>query len=85
MHPYSREYFEMMRGKREDHRCKKCSWFGHMAYQCRKKEILEERRKKLSGRGNKFALLLSKVCRRMEGGNVACPSVIPDMKIQQKK
>jgi len=43
-----------------------------MAHHCRKKEILEQRRRKLNGGGNKFMPLLSKVCRRMEGGNVAC-------------
>ena len=63
----------MMRGRRRDRCYKKCGWFGHMAYQCRRKEITEERRRKLSGRGSKFAPLLSKVCRRMEGENVACP------------
>jgi len=56
----------MMRGRREGCCCKKCSWFGHMAYQCKKKKILEERKKKLTCRGNIFALLLSKVYRRME-------------------
>ena len=44
-----------------------------MACHCRQKEILEERRRKLMGGSNKFAPLLSKVCRRMEGGNVARP------------
>ena len=34
---------------------------------------MEERRRKLVGRGNKFAPLLSKECRRMEGGITACP------------
>ena len=42
-----------------------------MARHCRQKEILEERRRKLVGGGNKFAPLLSKVCRRMEGGITA--------------
>ena len=44
-----------------------------MACHCRQKEILEERRRKSVGRGNKFMPLLSKVCRRMEGGEAACP------------
>ena len=63
----------MMRGKREDCYCEKCGWFGHMAYQCKRKETMEERRRKLSGRGNKFMPLQSKVCRRMEGGYTVCP------------
>ena len=44
-----------------------------MACHCRQKEILEERRRKSVGGGNKFAPLLSKVCRRMKGGDAACP------------
>jgi len=63
----------MMRGRRSDHRCHKCGWFGHLACHCRQKEILAERRRKSEGRGNKFVPLLSKVCRRMEGGVAAHP------------
>jgi len=63
----------MMRGRRGNHRCRKCGWFGHLARHCRQKEILEERRRKLVDGGNKFAPLLSKVCRRIKGENVTCP------------
>jgi len=44
-----------------------------LACHCRQKEILAERRRKSEGRGNKFMPLLSKVCRRMEGGDMVCP------------
>ena len=44
-----------------------------MAHHCRQKEILAERQRRSEGGGNKFAPLLSKVCRRMEGGIAACP------------
>ena len=44
-----------------------------MARHCRQKEILAERRRKSEGGDNKFVPLLSKVCRRMEGGIAACP------------
>ena len=44
-----------------------------MARHCRQKEILAERRRKSESRDNKFAPLLSKVCRRMEGGITARP------------
>jgi len=63
----------MIRGRRGNHRCHKCRWFGHLACHCRQKEILEERKKKSGERGNKFVPLLSKVCRRMEEGNAARP------------
>jgi len=69
----TRAYIKMMRGRRGNHRCCKCGWFGHLARHSRQKKILEERRRKSVGGGNKFAPLLSKVCRRMEGGNAACP------------
>jgi len=44
-----------------------------MAYQCRQREILEKRRRKLMCGGNKFVPLLSKVYRRMEEEYVAHP------------
>jgi len=69
--PYTQAYIEMMRGRRGDHRCRKCGWFSHLACYCRQKEILEERKGKLMGGGNKFAPLLSKMYRRMEEGNAA--------------
>ena len=56
----------MMRGRREDRRCHKCSWFGHMAHYCRRKKIKRQRRKKLSCGSNRFVLLQSKVCRRIK-------------------
>jgi len=72
MTPCTRAYIEMMRGRRGDHKCCKCGWFGHLAHHCRQKEILAERRRKSEGGGNKFVPLLSKVCRRIEGGIAAC-------------
>jgi len=71
--PCTWAYIEVMRERRGDHRCCKCGWFGHLAHHCRQKEILEKRKRKSMGGGNKFALLLSKVCRRMEGGNAVRP------------
>jgi len=44
-----------------------------LACHCRQKEILAERRRKLEGGGNKFAPLLSKVCRKMEEGVAVRP------------
>jgi len=70
--PCTWAYIEMMKGRRGNHRCRKCGWFSHLVRHCRQKEILEERRRKSVGGSNKFAPLLSKVYRRMEGGNTAC-------------
>jgi len=56
----------MMKERRENRRCQKYRWFGRMAHHCRRKEIEEQRRKKLVCRGNKFAPLQSKVYRKME-------------------
>jgi len=71
--PCTQAYIEMMRRRRGNRRCRKCGWFGHMAHHCRQREILEERRRKSECEGNKFMPLLSKVCRRIEGGNTTCP------------
>ena len=71
--PCTRAYIEMMRGRRGDRRCCKCGWFGHLARHCRQREILAERQRKPEGGSNKFAPLLSKVCRRTEGGIAAHP------------
>jgi len=62
----------MIKERREDCCYKKCSWFGHMTYQCRKKEIIKEKKRKLYAEDNKFALLLNKVCRRIEEKYIAC-------------
>jgi len=37
------QYMERFRGYRGDKRCRKCSWFGHMAHQCRREEVKAER------------------------------------------
>jgi len=71
--PCTQAYFEMMKGRRGNCRYCKCGWFGHLARHCRQKEILEKRRRKSVDGGNKFTPLLSKVYRRMEGGNAARP------------
>jgi len=39
----SQQYIERYRGYRGDRRCKKCSWFEHMAHQCRREEIEAEK------------------------------------------
>ena len=70
--PCTQAYIEMCRGRRGDRRCKKCRWFGHIACYCRK-EIMEERRKKLLCEVNRLVPLESRVCRRMEAGNVVHP------------
>jgi len=70
--PCTRAYIEMMRGRRGDRRCRRCGWFGHLARHCRQKEILAERRRS-EDEGNKFAPLLSKVCRRINGRIAARP------------
>ena len=44
-----------------------------MACHCRQREILAERRRKSESRDNKFAPLLSKVYRRIEGGIAVRP------------
>jgi len=71
--PCTQAYIEIMRGRRGNYRYCKYGWFGHMAHHCRQREILEERRRKSMGESNRFMPLLSKMCRRMEGGYVVRP------------
>jgi len=40
----SQQYVERFRGYKGDKRCKRCSWFGHMAHQCRRKKIEANKR-----------------------------------------
>jgi len=47
--PCTRAYIEMMRGRRDNHRCHKYGWFSHLAHYCRQKEILAEKKKKSEG------------------------------------
>jgi len=39
----SRAYVKRYKGYQRDTRCRKCSWFGHMAHYCRKGEIEAEK------------------------------------------
>ena len=39
----SQSYIERFKEYREDRRCRKCGWFGHMAHHCRRMEIEAER------------------------------------------
>jgi len=59
----SQWYVEKFRGYRGDKRCRKCSWFGHVAHQCKREEIEAER--ELRGRSieNRWELLRCRVMR----------------------
>ena len=57
------QYIERFRGYRGDKRCKRCSWFGHMAHQCRRKEIEAERELEGESCENRWELLRCRVMR----------------------
>jgi len=68
----SRRYVERFRGYRGDKRCRKCSWFGHMAHQCRKGEIEAEREQRGGLQENRWRLLEERVMRCDEEREAAC-------------
>ena len=54
---------ERYRGYRGDKRCKRCSWFGHMAHQCKREEIEVERRQRGGSIENRWKPLECRVMR----------------------
>jgi len=59
----SRRYVERFRGYRGDKRCRKCSWFGHMAHQYRKAEIEAEKEQRRGSQENRWEPLRCRVMR----------------------
>ena len=59
----SRQYVEKFRGYRGDKRCKRCSWFRHMAHQCRREEIEAEREIREGSMENRWKPLECRVMR----------------------
>jgi len=59
----SQRYVERFRGYRGDKRCRKCSWFGHMAHQCRREEIEAKRELRGGLRENRWEPLRCRVIR----------------------
>jgi len=55
-----------MRRRRDNRRCHKCKWFGHIVYYCRKKEIEEKKKRKSEEENKRFVFLESKVYKRIE-------------------
>ena len=54
---------ERFRGYRGDTRCKKCGWFGHMVYHCRRMEIEAEREQRRGWQENRWKPLECRVMR----------------------
>ena len=59
----SRQHVEKFRGYRGDRRCKKCSWFGHMAHQYRREEVEAERELREGLQENRWKPLECRVMR----------------------
>jgi len=68
----SQRYVEKYRGYRGDRRCKKCSWFGHRAHQCRKEEVKAERELRGGSDENRWKPLECRVMRCDEEREVVC-------------
>ena len=59
----SQQYVERFRGYRGNRRCKKCNWFGHRAYQCKRREVEAERELKGGSDENRWKPLECRVMR----------------------
>ena len=57
----TQEQVEKYRGYRGDRRCKRCSWFGHMAYNCQYEERLVAREQRRGLCNNRWNVLKSRV------------------------
>jgi len=68
----SQQYVEKFRGDRGDKRCRRCSWFGHMAYQCRREEIEAEREQRGGLQENRWKPLEYRVMRCDKERKAAC-------------
>ena len=68
----SRQYVERFRGYRRDKRCRKCSWFRHIAHQCRREEIEAERKQREGLQENRWELLKCRVMACEEERKAAC-------------
>jgi len=69
---FTREYFEMCRGRRGNRRCWQCGWFGHMARYCRYKEVMSARQGGREGSENKWEVLRTRVMAGEEDRHAAC-------------
>jgi len=58
-----RQYVERFKEYRGDKRCKKCSWFRHMAHQCRREEVEAEREQRGGLQENRWKTLECRVMR----------------------
>ena len=58
-----RQYVERFKEYRGDKRCKKCSWFRHMAHQCRREEVEAEREQRRGLQENRWKTLECRVMR----------------------
>ena len=54
-------YYEMCKGRRGDRRCFSCGWFGHLARNCRNKELGAMREKRGDENKNRWEVLRSRV------------------------
>ena len=67
-----RQYIERFKEYRGDKRCKKCSWFRHMAHQCRREEVEAEREQRRGLQENRWKPLECRVMRCEEEREAAC-------------
>ena len=77
----SRQHMEKFRGYRRDKRCRKCNWFGHMAHQCKRKEIEAKRELRGGLCENRWKPLECRVMRCDEEREMALMGVTKDWQL----
>ena len=56
-------FLEMYKGRYGDRRCFICGWFGHLAYNCRNRELVAAREKRGDKNKNRWKVLRSCIMR----------------------
>jgi len=67
-----KQFYELCKGRRADRRCFSCSWFGHLACNCRNRELRATREKYGDENKNRWQALRSHVM-RCGVKSMACP------------
>jgi len=58
-----KQFYKLCKGRRADRRCFSCGWFGHLARNCRNRELRATREKRGDKNKNRWEILRSHVMR----------------------
>jgi len=58
-----KQFYELCKGRQADRRCFSCGWFGHLAHNCKNRELRAMREKHGDKNKNRWEVLRSRVMR----------------------